>query len=162
MLIVLALPFTEGAAVITGSGWRRGGGPAACVRSRMTRAAARRTARGLGERSSRWSALRHPPPGHYEPGAREALREASSRTVRGRRADRPLPPGAGERTARDARQLAFLTFASQRPGALLPSLFDIGRNVPSPHRARGDQVRPCRGRGELLPVGLGVVRLVVA
>src|SRR5918997_5169685 len=89
------------------------------LRDLRARAAARRTARGLEERSSRRSALRRPPPGHYEPGAREALREASSRTVRGRRADRPLPPGAGERTARDARQLAFLTFASQRPGVLL-------------------------------------------
>src|SRR5829696_2434880 len=40
MLIVLALPSTEGAAVITGAGWRRGGGPATWARWSMARASA--------------------------------------------------------------------------------------------------------------------------
>src|SRR5829696_2760108 len=40
MLIVLALPCTEGAAVITGTGWRRGGGPATWARWSMARASA--------------------------------------------------------------------------------------------------------------------------
>src|SRR3954467_4324631 len=40
MLILLALPSTEGAAVITGTGWRRGGGPATWARWSMARASA--------------------------------------------------------------------------------------------------------------------------
>src|SRR5215203_5859263 len=67
MLIVLALPSTKGAAVITGTGWRRGGGPATWTRWSMARASASTLdgARGLNARI----VLITPPPGHYEPGA---------------------------------------------------------------------------------------------
>jgi hypothetical protein len=55
MLILLALPSTEGAAVITGTGWRREGGPATWARWSMARASAWTLdgARGLSARPSR-------------------------------------------------------------------------------------------------------------
>jgi hypothetical protein len=76
-----ALPFTEGAAVITGTGWRRGGGPATWARWSMARASASTLdgARGLSARTVSIT----PPPGHYESGA-GGLHRRSERS--GRRA----------------------------------------------------------------------------
>src|SRR3954471_10799057 len=62
-----ALPFTEGAAVITGTGWRRGGGPATWARWSMARASAS-TLDGASGLSARTVSIT-PPPGHYESGA---------------------------------------------------------------------------------------------
>ena len=68
MLILLALPSTEGAAVYTGTGWRRGGGPATWTRWSMARASAS-TLDGARARKGAWTVSITPPPGHYEPGA---------------------------------------------------------------------------------------------
>src|SRR3954452_4983005 len=61
-----ALPFTEGAAVITGTGWRRGGGPATWARWSMARASASTLDGPRGLSAPTVSIT--PPPGHYEPG----------------------------------------------------------------------------------------------
>lgn len=63
MLLVLALPSTEGAAVITGTGWRRGGGPAAS-NPVVDDSGGRFDAgcSGFG-----WGCPEKPPTGHYEP-----------------------------------------------------------------------------------------------
>src|SRR5215204_7779832 len=67
MLIVLALPSTEGAAVITGAGWRRGGGP----RRGLGGPWLGRPLRRLTVRASQDARIISitPPLGHYEPGA---------------------------------------------------------------------------------------------
>src|SRR5215210_1717163 len=59
---------TEGAAVITGTGWRRGGGPATWARWSMARASAS-TLDGFARRKVARMVSITPPPGHYEPGA---------------------------------------------------------------------------------------------
>src|SRR3954454_1194328 len=58
---------TEGAAVITGTGWRRGGGPATWARWSMARASASTLDGPRGLSAPTVSIT--PPPGHYEPGA---------------------------------------------------------------------------------------------
>src|SRR3954465_13347486 len=59
---------TEGAAVITGTGWRRGGGPATWARWSMARASAS-TLDGFARSQGAWIVSITPPPGHYESGA---------------------------------------------------------------------------------------------
>src|SRR4051794_27286142 len=59
---------TDGAAVITGSGGRRGGGPAARTRWCATRASASTQGDDAG-RVAGGSPEERPPLGHYEPGA---------------------------------------------------------------------------------------------
>src|SRR3954451_21230549 len=63
-----ALPFTEGAAVITGTGWRRGGGPATWARWSMAPASPS-TLDGAGALKGAWVGPIAPPPGHYGRGA---------------------------------------------------------------------------------------------
>src|SRR5215207_9785583 len=69
MLINLALPSTEGAAVITGTGWRRGGG--ACGARPTGGLAARASGRPqercrAAERPSAGDAPKRPPVPHYD------------------------------------------------------------------------------------------------
>src|SRR5215207_4193203 len=77
---------TEGAAVITGTGWRRGGGPATWTRWSMARASAS-TLDGARTRKVARIVSITPPPGHYEPGA-VGLHRRSERSDRRAVSDR--------------------------------------------------------------------------
>ena len=118
MLILLALPATEGAAVITGTGWRRGGGPATWARWSMARASASTLdgARGLSARIVSIT----PPPGHYEPGA-VGLHRRSERSDRRAVSDRTAAWRTSRTKNRAGRQATgILKHCEPVPGVLLP------------------------------------------
>src|SRR3954463_4863065 len=133
MLILLALPFTEGAAVITGTGWRRGGGPATWARWSMARASASTLdgARGLSARIVSIT----PPPGHYEPGAVGCIGACQ----KGRRravSDRTASWQTSRTKNRAGRQATgILKHCEPVPGVLLPCSLTVRR--PLPGNARG-------------------------
>src|SRR5215211_2940551 len=112
------LPSTEGAAVITGTGWRRGGGPATWTRWSMARASASTLdgARGL----SALIVSITPPPGHYEPGA-VGLHRRSERSDRRAVSDRTAAWRTSRRKNRAGRQATgILKLNEPVPGVLLP------------------------------------------
>src|SRR5215207_6623210 len=141
---------TEGAAVITGTGWRRGGGPATWTRWSMARASAS-TLDGARTRKAARTVLITPPPGHYEPGA-VGLHRRSERSDRRAVSDRMAAWRTSRTKNRAGRRATgtLKTKSSRRPGVPLPSLHREA--IPTRSSARKDrETDDARPQAPMLP-----------
>src|SRR3954462_14148375 len=134
MLILLALPSPKGAAVITGTGWRRGGGPATWARWSMARASASTLdgARALKARGSSRSRRLPATTIRAQWGCIGACQKRRRRAV----SDRTAAWRTSRTKNRAGRQATgILKHCEPVPGVLLPCSLTVRR--PLPGNARG-------------------------
>jgi hypothetical protein len=129
---------TEGAAVITGTGWRRGGGPATWARWSMARASAS-TLDGFARSQGRADRLDHAVPATTSRAQWGCIGAPNGATDERCRTGRRRGEQAAQRTARGRRATGILKLERAGPWRPAPLLFDsaIVRGPEAP----GDRAR---------------------